>query len=233
MDWLTEVWHRLQPSATPPDLSWRVLLLVAGAALVVVVVPALWRLVRLVVTLVHELGHAFTGIACGRRFTGFVLRSDMSGHAVTAGPTSGFGLALTTWAGYPAPFVVSLLLVVGVARGWAAPLLSAGVVALVVALPRVRSLLTGLVLVVVLVGVGALWWWRDDQRQALLLIGVAVVLLVGAWRHLIAVATSGDARSDPGLLARQTRVPRLVWVLSYGVVAAAATILGVGLLLPR
>ena len=69
------------------------------------------EVLRLGVTLVHELGHAFVGMLVGRRFTGFVLRGDMSGHAVTVGPPRGIGRLVTTWAGYPMPGVVALGLV--------------------------------------------------------------------------------------------------------------------------
>src|SRR6476661_4004970 len=91
------------------------------AALLVVAVPAVWQVLRLAVTLVHELGHAMVGLAVGRRFTGFVLRGDMSGHTVTGGPTRGPGRVLSTWAGYPAPAVVGAALVWTAGRGWAAP----------------------------------------------------------------------------------------------------------------
>ena len=66
-------------------------LLVLTAALVAVAVDPVWRVLRLGVTLVHELGHAGVGVLAGRRFTGFVLRGDMSGHAVTVGPAVGWG----------------------------------------------------------------------------------------------------------------------------------------------
>ncbi len=223
MDWGEEVLRRLLPAAAGPGLTWRELAAVAGVALLLVSVGPLWRVVRLGVTLVHELGHAFTGILCGRRFTGFVLRADMSGHAVTSGPTRGLGLTLTTWAGYPAPALLALGVLAAVGHGWAAPLLVAGALAVLVATPRVRSFLTGLVVLVVLAALGALWWWRDDRWQAAVLVGGALVLLVGAWRHILAVAAGGDRGSDPAVLARLTRVPRVLWLLSFTAVAAACT----------
>ena len=70
----------------PADLSLSVLGVVVLAAALAALVDPLWRVLRLRVTLVHELGHAFVGMLVGRRFTGFVLRGDMSGHAVTVGP---------------------------------------------------------------------------------------------------------------------------------------------------
>jgi len=85
MDWFSEVWARTLPESGVA-LSGAPVVAVLVAALVAVAFEPLWRIVRLVVTLVHELGHASVGILAGRRFTGFVLRGDMSGHAVTVGP---------------------------------------------------------------------------------------------------------------------------------------------------
>ncbi len=223
MVWDDAVWSRLRPASSGPDLSWQPLALVAAVAIVLVSVGPFWRVVRLGVTLVHELGHAFMGLLCGRRFTGLVLRSDMSGHAVTSGRPSGMGIVLTTWAGYPAPALVAVGMTAAVAHGWAAPLLTVMIVAVVTALPRVRSLLTGAVLVVVLSLLGAGWWWRRDAVQAYAALSVALVLLIGAWRHILAVAGSRDRGSDPAVLARLTSVPRVLWLAVYGVVAAACS----------
>ena len=155
------------------------------AAVLVVAVPPVWQVLRLAVTLVHELGHALVGLAVGRRFTGFVLRGDMSGHAVTVGPARGPGRVVSTWAGYPAPAVVGAALVWTAGRGWAAPgphrccsssaaWPSSGCVRC-----SPRS-----VMLVALGATGALWWWRDDAVQAQVLVATGIVLLVGAWRHL-------------------------------------------------
>ena len=71
---------------------------------------------------------------------------------------------------------------------------------------------------------------QDDPR-----LGVVVVVadrhrpgqsrrVVGAWRHLVAVATAPDrGTSDPAVLARLTRVPRVLWVLSFALVCAWST----------
>ena len=85
------------------------------------------------------------------------------------------------------------------------------IVILLVALVRVRSLLTAVVMLVALGATGALWWWRDDAVQAQVLVGAGIVLLVGAWRHLGAVLRTRDRSSDPGVLASLTHVPRVVW----------------------
>ena len=229
MSW-DEVGARIEP-VHAVALAAPTVLIALAVALVVVGVPRIWMALRVVVTLVHELGHAVVGLAVGRRFTGFVLRGDMSGHAVTVGPSRGPGRAFTTWAGYPAPAVLGAVMVWAAGRGWAAPMVSAGLVVLVVALVRVRSALTAVVMVLVLAANAALWWWRDDRLQATVLVALGVVLVVGAWRHLAAVAGSRDRSSDPAVLASLTHVPRALWTASFAVVCAAATMVAARVLL--
>jgi hypothetical protein len=224
VDW-DQVRSRLEPASGAVAMTAPAVTVALVAAVIVVAVPAVWRVVRLAVTLVHELGHALVGLAVGRRFTGFVLRGDMSGHAVTVGPARGAGRVLTTWAGYPAPALVGVGLVWTAGRAWAAPVLTLVIVVLLGALLRVRSLLTGLVLLVALGATGALWWWRDDTVQAQVLVGAGIVLLVGAWRHLGAVVRTRDRASDPGVLDTLTHVPRVVWNASFVLVCAAASVL--------
>ncbi|MDO5286994.1 MAG: M50 family metallopeptidase [Actinomycetia bacterium] len=219
---LHDLWLRVRPG-DPVRLTGGPLLVVLAVAAAVVGVPALWRVLRVGVTLVHELGHAMVGLLVGRRFTGFVLRADMSGHAVTSGPVRGLGRGLTTWAGYPAPALVGAALAWLSGQGWAAPATTLALLVLLVALVRVRSVLTAVVTVAATAGVGALWWWRVDQLQAPVLLGVGCVLVVGAWRHLGAVARRPTASSDPGVLAQLTRVPAVLWNLSFAVVCALAT----------
>jgi hypothetical protein len=192
-------------------------------AVAVVGLRPVWQVARVGVTLVHELGHAVVGMALGRRFTGFVVRGDMSGHAVTSGPAHGVGRVLTTWAGYPAPALVGAGVVWLAARGWAATVVSIALVVVVAAAWRVRSMFTALVVALTLAGLGALWWWRDDALQRQVVVVVGLVLVVGAWRHIVSVARSASGGDDPAVLARLTGVPRLIWNTSFVLVAASAT----------
>lgn len=236
---LDAVWTRVLPDDAVA-LSGTPLLVVLAVALVAVAAGPAWGVLRLGVTLVHELGHALVGVLSGRRFTGFVLRGDMSGHAVTVGPARGVGRVLTTWAGYPAPALVGALLVVLAVRGWSAPVLTVALVLLVAALLRVRSVLTAVVVLAVIVGAGALWWRAGGQLQAQAVVAVGVVLLVGAWRHLGAVlASPRQGTSDPEVLARLTRVPTVLWngtfvlaCLGASWVAAGTLLRAAGLLTP-
>lgn len=234
MDWVSGIAERVTPAATTIPLEGRPFVLTVLLATVVIVVDPLWRLLRVGVTLVHELGHAFVGILVGRSFTGFVVRSDMSGHAVTVGPARGPGRVATTWAGYPMPVLVGAATIGLAESGWGATLLTATLVMLLLAVVRIRSALTLLVVVAALAAVGPLWWWRDDTLQAHVLVAAGLVLVAGGWRHLGPLVGSGrhDRTSDPAVLAQLTRVPRLLWVASFvltmgaATAAAAATLVG-------
>ncbi len=226
---VTQVWSavvdRLRPGAplgevgVPAEVLWGALAL----GLLAVALRPLWRVLRVGVTVVHELGHAVVGVLAGRRFTGLVLRPDMSGHAVTVGPSRGTGRVVTTWAGYPAPALVGAALVLAGSAGWAAPVLLTTVVLLLVGLLRARSGYTVLVMLATAAGTGWLWWSGGDELQGLVLLAVGVLLLLGAWRHLAAVGRTRGSGSDPEVLARLTRVPTALWMVTFALVHAAAS----------
>lgn len=234
MDWWTELERRWQPG--PPlaelDLPRMIVVGALGAGLLVVLLPSLWRMLRVAVTVVHELGHGLVGILVGRSFTGLVLRSDMSGHAVTVGRPRGPGRVLTTWAGYPAPALVGLGCTWAGVSGWARPAL--GLIALVLlgALLRVRSWYTALIIALVTGGAGLLWWAGGPQVQGLVLIAVGILLVLGAWRHLAAVVAAPSRGSDPAVLAELTRVPLVLWNLGFAAVLGAASWATAVLLVP-
>jgi hypothetical protein len=223
VEWFDAIAARARPAAGEVALSAPQVTVVLLLALIVVITPPIWQVVRLAVTLVHELGHAGVGILVGRQFTGFVLRGDMSGHAVTRGPARGPGRIVSTWAGYPMPALLGAAMVWAAGRGWSAPVITALIVILLFALIRVRSGLTVLVVIAALAGLGALWWWRSDILQPQVLLGLGCVLVVGAWRHLSAVLGDRSSGSDPGVLSALSHVPRVAWNASFVIVCAAST----------
>ena len=223
VDLLSEIIDRAAPAGVTPQLGLPGLAVVLALAAVAITWWPAWRVLRLVVALVHELGHAVVGVLSGRRFTGFVLRSDMSGHAITVGPARGPGVVATTWAGYPAPGVLGALLVWLASVGWSAPVLTLLVLGLLVALVFVRSGLTLAIVLGTAVALGSLWWWGDDSLQHHLVATLGVVLLIGAWRHLGTVIAGPDRSSDPSALARATGVPVWVWQGSFVLVLALST----------
>lgn len=222
MPWWEQVIARVRP-AGPVDLEPAWLLGALALTLVLVLVPGVWRVVRLGVTLVHELGHAMIGVLVGRRFTGFVIGGDASGHAVTYGPARGPGRVATTWAGYPAPALLGALMAWAASRGWAAPVLTVLLLVLLASLVRVRSALTALATVAATALLALAWWGAGPATQTLLLTVLAAILVLGAWRHLGAVAFTRTPGSDPAVLAALTRIPRVVWLATFALVCAAST----------
>ena len=216
-----DVWQRIVPGPAPEPGRW--ILVAVLVALLVVVLPPLWRYARLAVTIVHELGHAAVGIAVGRRYTGFMVSSDMSGHAVTVGPRRGIGRILSTWAGYPAPAVLGAAAIQIALSGWVAAALLAATVILVVSLVFTRSVHTLIAVAATAAALGAVWWWGGPQLASLVTLAAGVFLLLGAWRHLGAVALSGRRGDDPAQLAQLTWLPAWVWSGSFALVLGVCT----------
>lgn len=218
-----ELWNeivaRTWPGAAPEAWAlWPALALLA----LILAWPAARRWGRTLVTIVHEAGHAAVGILVGRRFHGFVVGRDLSGHAVTSGKTRGAGRVLTTWAGYPAPAVLGAVVALGAMRGWAGLILMLSLLLLVVLLVMSRSLRTAGLVVLTGILTAFLWWWGGPWRDGLVA-GTGLVLLVGAWDSLRDVARSRDGSQDHRTLAQLTALPAGWWLLTWFLVDAAAT----------
>ncbi len=209
------------------------MLWVVVAAVVALVATPAWTHVRQIVTVVHELGHAIVGILCGRRFVGFIINNDMSGHTVTIGKPRGLGIILTTLAGYPMPALVGAVMTVAAMSGRAALVLLVGIALLIMALFRSKSGYTLLALLVLLAGSIALWWSENDVFSALIVWGVGMLLLVGAWRQFVAVVFRGGRGDDPSALASLTILPRSLWHLVLLILIALPTWWAVSAILVR
>lgn len=220
-----EVLERTRPGAVPQARAlWPAL----GLLVLVLALPTARRWGRTLVTVVHEAGHAGVGLLCGRRFRGFVVERDLSGHAVTSGRDRGLGRVVTSWAGYPAPAVLGAGVLAGALRGWAGMVLGVGLLLLLGLLVMSRSVRTAFVVLVAGCLVGGTWWWGGDVRAGVVA-GCGLVLLVGAWGSLADVTRSHDGAQDHRTLARLTPLPAVFWLLSWFLVDAAATVLVVGL----
>jgi hypothetical protein len=222
-DLAAQVWQRLLDSlkVAPPDLDDRLIWVIVAAG--VVVLSPLWKWVRPTVTVIHELGHALVGVVCGRRFRGFVISPDMSGHAITKGPARGPGMVLTLAAGYPMPGLVGAVLIWAAVSGRADLVLLVAIVALCIGLVMSRSLYTAGTMVAMLTIAVVLWWRAAATWNAAVVCGLGVVVLLGAWRHLVAVAGSRAPRQDPGALARLTGIPAAIWTLMFALILGACS----------
>lgn len=218
-----ELWNEIVARTWPGPVpeAWALWPALALLALVLAW-PGARRWERTLVTIVHEAGHAAVGILVGRRFHGFVVGKDLSGHAVTSGKTRGVGRVLTTWAGYPAPAVLGALVALGAMQGWAGLILMVSLLLLVVLLVMSRSLRTAGLVILAGALTGFLWWWGGPWRDGLVA-GTGLVLLVGAWDSLRDVARSRDGGQDHRTLAQLTALPAGLWLLTWFLVDAAAT----------
>lgn len=223
---MDRVMELLAPRPVPPGDTWVLLacaLLAAGLCLP----RASWRWFGLVVTIVHELGHALAGLLTGRRVMRIRIEADHSGVTHTFG--TGASAVWSTFWGYPFPAVVGAAWAAAVGAGlW--PL--AAVVSAIVLLGSLVVLRGWLSWAVTLVAAAVLAGlvWADLAAGRWLMLAVGTALWAGSlrvwWmlaRRHVAGALSWRVQhahplgppSDAVALARATRVPALVWIAAF------------------
>ena len=207
----------------------------ALVALVLVVLPVTWHLVRHLVTVVHEAGHAFVALLVGRRLSGIRLHSDTSGLTVSRGRPRGPGMVAMLAAGYLAPAATGLVaaLVLGIDRPL--ELLWGLVAVLVLMLAQIRNWYGALVLLVIGGSLGAVCWYLPAPTVALIAQTITWVLLLAAPKPVLELARQrGRQRrgSDVDQLARLTPFPAWLWLGFFLVANLAGLVVGVTLLLP-
>ncbi len=215
-------------TAVDASTLWTGLLSLA-VALLAVLSPA-WRVLRHVLTIAHEGGHATVAALSGRRLRGVRLHSDTSGLTVSAGRASGFGLVMTLLAGYPAPSLLGLLGAWAIAQGYATALLGVCVALLVVLLLQVRNLFGVLSVTLVAAALTAAAWLASPRWQEAVAAVLIWVLLLGGPRTVVDLQRSRrrsrSRGSDADQLARLTHVPGVVWVLVFLAVSVGCLVLG-------
>src|SRR4051794_30014871 len=208
--------------------------LTAALAAVAMLYRPVWGVLRHVVTIAHEGGHAAVAAATGRRLHGVRLHSDTSGLTISAGRPTGLGVVLTLLAGYLSPAVLGVAAAATLATGRVRPVLLVTLVLLAVLLLLIRNLF-GVVSVVVTAGllVGIIGW-APDAWQAPAAYLLTWFLLLAAPRPVVELQSARRRRlvaaSDADQLAHLTRLPGLVWVGVFLVLTLAAAAGGAWLL---
>lgn len=195
-----------------------------------------WRVLRGVVTIAHEGGHAAVAALTGRRLHGVRLHSDTSGLTVSSGPPTGPGMVFTLVAGYLAPSVLGLIGMTLLGFGRVTALLWVAVGALAAMLLLIRNVYG----VVSVVGTGAvlvvLSWYAPPDVQGVFGYLFVFFLLFSAPRPVLELRRQrrrGRAPdSDPDQLARLTGVAGGLWIAFFVGLTVAAAGLGALWLLP-
>ncbi|WP_225730213.1 MULTISPECIES: M50 family metallopeptidase [unclassified Nocardia] len=231
----TSILDRLTTTQTAPP--WGLVAATGVAALVLVGFTPVWRVMRNVVTIAHEGGHAFVALLTGRRLNSITLHSDTSGLTVSSGKPYGLGMILTAMAGYPAPALIGLGFAALLGAHRITLMLWVTLVLLLALLIKVRNIY-GLFTVFVVGGaVFAVSWFGTDTLQAGFAYLGAWFLLFAGLRPVIELQRTrsrrwgGSRDSDADQLARLTHLPGLLWVLVFGAIALAALVFGAGLLI--
>lgn len=220
---LEQIWERAL--TTQPAPSTTVVLAVALAALLTTWSPVGYRIVRHLVTLLHEAGHAAAGALVGRRVHGIRLHADTSGLTLSRGRPRGPGMVLMLLAGYPAPALVGLAGAVLLSQGYAAGLLWALVLLCAVVLLLVRNVYGLLVVVATGALVALLSWTVEPWLLSGLATALVWVLVLAAPRSVVELQRQrrrGARGTDVDQLAVLTGVPAVLWVALLWAVTVAA-----------
>lgn len=229
---LVSMWDRLLGTQPAPPLA-----LVAGtavAALTAVATRQSWRVLRNVVTIAHEGGHALVALLTGRKLRSIRLHSDTSGLTVSAGRPTGPGMAFTLLAGYLTPSLLGLVGAWLLADNRITLLLWLSVVLLLAMLVMIRNVFGLVSMAVTIAVVFAVSWFTAAEVQAgFAYAGVWFLLLggvrpIGELQRLRARGQLPD--SDADQLARLTRVPGVLWVGLFGLVNLSSLVVGAVLL---
>lgn len=178
------------------SLDPRYVVIATVFALVLCVIPQIWRITRQAATIVHEAGHALMAAAVGRRIMGIKLHTDTSGVMVSRGKPKGIGMLAVCLIGYPAPGLLAALMAVGVSIGYAGAALSLYQALLLYALLLCRNVVGILSCVASLLMTGVLWFFGTAELVTFTAMMLSVFYILAALRCLIDVMRVHSAVPD-------------------------------------
>jgi hypothetical protein len=204
-----------------------------AAAVVLTGQPLAWRVLRNVVTIAHESGHAVAAVAVRRQLAGVRLHSDTSGVTLSRGRPTGPGMILTAFAGYPAPSLLGVGAAYLVGAGDISVLLWIVVGLLALLLTQIRNAYGFLIVVLTGAAAVATIVWGGYRWELAFSSVLAWLLLVGGLRAVVELQRTrarqrsrripaGALQSDADQLARLSHLPGLFWVGLFWLLAAAA-----------
>ncbi|WP_211116862.1 M50 family metallopeptidase [Glycomyces buryatensis] len=235
MEFFETVIDKLTQTQTAPPVGVMLGCLAAAAAMVLY--APVWRWSRGLVTIAHEGGHALMAVLMRRRLTGIRLHADTSGLTFSRGKPTGFGAAMTLFAGYIAPAAIGLGAAALTGAGYIVALLWITLISLAIMLAFIRNWYGALALLVVGAGVFAATWYGNAIVQTVAAYVGAWLLLLGAVKPVLELGARrrrgrGSGASDADQLAGITALPAGGWIFLFSLATIAAAIWGTWLLLP-
>lgn len=218
-------------TAAEPDPT--VITGLAVAVVVLTLVPRIWRVTRQAATIVHEMGHVLAAWLSGRRVSGIKLHSDTSGVTVSRGRPQGPGMLVTALAGYPAPGLLAVGLVLLAVSGYAGAALTVYQLVLLLALLLSRNVVGILSCLISVLATGVVWWFNDAELVTHTVVGLSIfygiagvrgtldvwaVHVAGLRRRSHPVAQRAVAATDASRAAQAWRLlalPAAVWLLLF------------------
>jgi len=234
VDLISEIWRRA--TSAQPDPPAAVIAMTAVLALALVLVPALWPVTRLLVTITHEGAHGVAAVLAGRRLQGIRLHSDTSGLTVSSGRPAGPGMVAMLAAGYLGPALVGVAAAVMLGAGLSLGLLWGLLLLLALLLLQIRNFYGLLVVLVAGGALVAISWYLSAPAQSAVAYLITWVLLVAAPKPVLELARQRrrgqGAHSDVDQLARLTRIPAVLWTGFFLLANLVGLVVGAVLLLP-
>jgi Peptidase M50B-like len=218
-----------------------IVLATLAAALFLTGQPLTWKVLRHVVTIAHEGGHAVAALLARRKLAGIRLHSDTSGVTVSSGRRTGPGMIFTAAAGYPAPCLLGAGFAALIAAGQVRTMLWVAIALLLVLLTQIRNLFGVLTVAGTAAASFAAIWWGSAGVALTFACALTWLLLVGGGRAVLELQRTRSAQqrqgaahlsTDADQLARLTHLPGLLWVGVF-LLLAMASLAGSGWLLLR
>lgn len=212
------------------------------AAVVLTGERSTWRVLRNVVTIAHESGHAVAALLMGRELAGIKLHSDTSGVTLSRGKARGPGMIVTAIAGYPAPSLIGVGLAALIGLDQILVLLWIIVGLLALLLTQIRNAFGLLTVVVTGAAAVATIIWGNERTELGFACAVTWLLLIGGLRAVIELQRSRRAQgsgrrggppvtSDADQLAWLSHVPGLFWVVVFFAISLVSIVVGGWLML--
>lgn len=148
----------------------------------------LWDKTRFMITYVHEIGHALTGVAIGGGLKGIRIHENTSGVTETwrkAGLIGWISSVFTTYIGYPFPGLLALAMIASVQFGFSSLVFLVFTFSSYVILLFMRNLIGFGIALAISITSGLIFWFTPVEVQTIILIAVAGFLIAGGFRSVL------------------------------------------------